>query len=296
MAIEELHYMKFTGKARFDKFINSLVGLVQGISIDGVINNTEAGLLRLWLSEHKEFAGKHPFNELMPVVENAIADGALDDEERQDILWLCQRLRSKEYYSEVTASLQILHGVLGGIAADGIVTKEELQGLSKWLGDNDHLRSYWPYDEVDSLITSVLKDGVVDNTEQKALQNFFSEFVSLLDDKTITQPAMTKDTKVTGVCAVCPEIIFTDSNFCFTGESARFPRKELAKLVHSLGGAAHSSVSKKIHYLIIGAEGNPCWAYSCYGRKVERAIELRKQGANLLIVHEHDFHDAVADA
>jgi hypothetical protein len=56
-----------------------------------------------------------------------------------------------------------------------------------------------------------------------------------------------------------------------------------------------SSVSSKVDYLIIGADGNPCWAYACYGRKVEMAVQLRKQGSRLQLIHEHDFHDAIAD-
>jgi hypothetical protein len=62
-----------------------------------------------------------------------------------------------------------------------------------------------------------------------------------------------------------------------------------------LGGEFVSSVTAKVKYLVIGAEGNPCWTYACYGRKVEKAVELRKSGVRLLIIHENDFHDAVAD-
>lgn len=56
-----------------------------------------------------------------------------------------------------------------------------------------------------------------------------------------------------------------------------------------------SSVSNKTDYLIIGADGNPCWAYACYGRKVEVAVKLRKEGGKILLVHEYDFLDALAD-
>ena len=57
-----------------------------------------------------------------------------------------------------------------------------------------------------------------------------------------------------------------------------------------------TGVSRYLNYLVIGAEGNPCWSYACYGRKVEKAVELRRAGAQILLVHENDFHDAVADA
>ncbi len=47
--------------------------------------------------------------------------------------------------------------------------------------------------------------------------------------------------------------------------------------------------------VIIGANGNPTWAYACYGRKIEAAIRLRRIGHPLLIVHEIDFWDATID-
>lgn len=143
---------------------------------------------------------------------------------------------------------------------------------------------------------SVLKDGLVDEAESKFLQVFFSEFLSVLDDKTITSPIVNIESSIVGVCAVCPEIVFEGSSFCFTGESSKFKRSELAKLVTTLGGNTSSSLTKAVDYLVIGAEGNPCWAYACYGRKVEKAVELRKAGSKLQIIHENDFHDAVSDA
>ncbi len=288
-------YNRFHKWSQLDKSVNTLLGLVQGIAIDGKINNSELNLLNLWLSDHQDLANKHPFNELVPVLSQAIFDGVFTDDEREDIIWLCEKLRSNEYFNEITADLQVLHGILGGIASDGVISPEELRGLRNWLDNHDHLKSCYPYDEIDSLITSALRDGKVDDQENKLLQGFFSEFLAILDNKTITAPLMTKAQSVQGVCASCPEIIFEGSKFCFTGASNRYSRSEFETLIKSLGGEPLSSVSNKVNYLVIGAEGNGCWAYACYGRKVEKAVELRKQGAKLLIVHENDFHDAVAD-
>ena len=55
------------------------------------------------------------------------------------------------------------------------------------------------------------------------------------------------------------------------------------------------TVTKSLNYLVIGAEGNPCYAYACYGRKVEKEVELRRGGARIQLVHENDYHDAIAD-
>jgi NAD-dependent DNA ligase len=141
-----------------------------------------------------------------------------------------------------------------------------------------------------------MKDQKIDPNEQALLRAFFSEFTAVMDDRTITSPVVSEGTNVVGLCAVCPEIEFSASTFCFTGASSRYTRADLAAMVERLGGTFSQNVTKTVNYLIIGADGNPCWSYACYGRKVEKAVALRKSGIHLVLVHENDFHDAVADA
>jgi len=296
MDAEYLGYAQYMSKARLDKAINSLLGLVEGVAIDGQISSAEVGFFRIWLSDQQQYRNRHPFTELVPLVEQAIADGRLSEDERDDIRWLCERLRSEEYFDATTADLQRLHGVMGGIVADGVVTEQELRGLRDWVSQHEHLRACWPYDEVDSLITSILRDQRVDAQEQLRLKSFFSEFVAVLDDRTITQPLVQVAGSFVGLCAVDPEIQFPGHKFCFTGMSARLTRAGFVDPVRKLGGEPLMGVSRFLNYLVIGAEGNPCWSYACYGRKVEKAVELRRSGARILLVHENDFHDAVADA
>lgn len=295
MYTEEHKYIKFTAKSRLDKAVNSLLGIIEGIAIDGLINAMELNFLEMWLAEHAELRERHPFNELIPVVEIALADRILTEEEREDITWLCERLRSDDFYDKTTADLQRLHAILGSIIADTEISEMELRGLSQWLDDHDHLRSCWPYDEIGSLITNVLSDKKIDAQEHQLLYRFFSEFVALLDGRTIVSAPLSDGDSIVGLCAVCPDISFAGSKFCFTGTSSRYTRSELVETVSRLGGEVVPSPSGKVNYLVIGADGNPCWAYACYGRKVEKAVALRKAGVRILIIHEHDFHDAVSD-
>jgi len=129
------------------------------------------------------------------------------------------------------------------------------------------------------------------------LHAFFSEFIALADGRTLTCSTMIAGDNgmIVGLCAVCPEITLDGKHFVLTGASSRYPRAKFAETIAALGGKLARNLSKKVDFLVIGSDGNPCWAYACYGRKVEQAIELRKAGSRLLIVHEHDFHDAVAD-
>jgi NAD-dependent DNA ligase len=291
-----LDFRRFLTKAELDKAINGLLGLVEGVAMDGRVSDSEVSFLRLWLADHQRWRDVHPFTELVPLVEQAVQDGVLTDEEREDLRWLCDKLRSEQYFCQVTGDMQRLHAILGGIAADRVVTAEELRGLSAWMDDHAHLQRCWPFDEIQSVVTGVLRDGRVDPREHDLMLQFFSEFTPILDDRALTQPLVAVDQQLVGLCAVCPEISFAGATFCFTGASTRMTRSSFHDLVRELGGKPLDSVTKKLDYLIIGADGNACWAFAAYGRKVERAVELRRQGAKLLLVHENDFHDAVQDA
>lgn len=284
-------YFKYTIKARNDKAMNTLLGILEGITADQTISTSEWQLLAKWVEENKSLADRHPYNELVPPLIDAMADGKLSEEEHEDLTWLCQKLRSTEYYDQVTADIQRLQGILGAIAADGVIAREEIESLSSWLADNDHLRRCWPYEEVDSLITSAMKDNRIDPGEQKELLEFFSSFTTGGLD--VENPSA-KIKPLAGICSVSPELVFEGHRFCFTGESSRATRDEMKIMALDRGARVVTSVSSVLNYLVVGAEGNPCWAYSCYGRKIEKAMQLRQDGSKILIIHEVDYFDALA--
>jgi len=284
-------YYKYTSKARMDKAINSLLGILEGIAIDSQLNEKEIGYLGGWLLEYQDYVQRHPFNELLPVVARSLQDRILSSGEHEEIIWLCEKFRSTEYYSENAADMQRLQSLLAGISADGAVSEEELDRLSDWLAEHEHLKSCYPYDEVESLIVSALADHHIDPQEHEDMLSFFMDFSTI--SSTGGQPVDVSPI-VTGICAVDPMIEFSDSVFCFTGEAATLTRSELARHVLSRGGEVSKGVNRKINYLIVGSAGNPCWKYACYGLKIEKVISLRKEGYPIVIVHEKDFLDSIA--
>lgn len=292
---DELSYYRYTGPQRLEKAIHTLEGMLAGFAADSVISREELQILRGWLDSHAEFAGRHPFNEIIPALNEALHDGALSHEEHTDLMWLCQKFTcNNKYFDAITAEMQRLHGLMAGISFDGKITKRELEGLQEWLNEHADLRTCWPYDELESLIATVLADGVIDVHEHAALMAFFAEFATQTGHRSVKLPDDDSFSTVKGVCALSPEIEFVDRLFCFTGRSERLPRKQLQLLVEERGGKFSSSLVKSVDYLVIGADGNPCWAYSCYGRKVEEAIKHRKEGSSILLVHEYDFWDSVS--
>jgi hypothetical protein len=292
-------YLKFTSRSRLDRAIHTLEGLLRGVAMDGKVNDIEVGAISQWMDEYRVYANVHPFNEVVDKVLDIIQDGAIDEEEKADILWLCGKYTSpNRFFDDVTSDMQRLQAICGGITADGELNEKELVGLQAWIDQHQHLRTLWPYDEFESLLMTVLRDGKIDQKEHAQMMAFFQDFTDLPgNSKTIELPSDDQeDSLVGGVCAVCPEIVFEDRTFCFTGKSERVSRDQLAAQVASRGGRFSKTVTKAVNYLVIGADGNPCWTYCCYGRKVEQAVTLRRKGTPILIVHEHDYWDAILDS
>lgn len=292
---ESLPFRKYLGKAEVDKAVHTLEGILKGISIDGDVNISEAVELVKWFETYKKWVKLHPFNELIPIVANAIEDNVLSNEEMKDIIWFCHNISTENmYYDIITSDIQRLQGILHGILSDNHISDDEINGLRDWLEENEHLKQCYPYDEVYGLIISVLSDGKILDNERDLLKLFFYQFVNLhLSSNTSVQEVLSlkKEIKVSGICAVCPEISMQEKTYCFTGISSQTTRKGFASIVQVLGGTYNDRITQETNYLIIGDNGNPCWAFSCYGRKVEQAVQLRKKGHTIMIVHENDFWD-----
>ena len=290
-------YRKFTKKSEFNKNLNILKGIIKGISIDSNINTIEIDELIAWCDSVQELEKYSPFKDLIPCINNAVKDNILSNDEIEDILWICDKyLKDNNYYDIITCGLQELQGIFHGILADNKISNEELLSLNSWLKNNSFLSGYYPYDEIYSLLDNILSSEFIDNDSINMLKVFFNEFIdsnisSNIDFKTIEE--LKNDYSITGICTKNPVLTFENKNFCFTGTSSKTTRQGFKNIVTSLGGNAKNTVSSKTDYLVIGDEGNPCWAYSCYGRKVEQAINIRKKGGKTLIVHENDFWEYI---
>ena len=295
-------YRHFATRQRVDKAVQTFQGLVSGITIDGELNADEIAELLNWTREYADLLGRSPFKELKEKLDQIMADGQIDPEEQEDLLWVCRNLSPEsEYFNDITHDIQQLHGIMHGIMADGQVTLAEATGLQEWMEAHADLKGTYPYDELDSLLTTILTDKMIDDSEQQTLRLFFEDFIEYSFAKKVrtesqrVKAALPKSITLPGICAMCPEIAFENRVFTFTGTSAKATRKQIVDQITGMGASFSPSVTPQTHYLVVGAGGNPCWAFSCYGRKVEKAVGIRKAGGTILIVHENDFWDAVEE-
>jgi hypothetical protein len=132
--------------------------------------------------------------------------------------------------------MQALHGILGGISCDHAISENELRPLDEWLTNHADLRTYWPYEEIASLASSVLADGKIDAEEHKMLITFLSGWSSIDGSKSLSLPRDESRTPVMGICAICPTITLASNVFCFTGESTRCTRQSIADVIKKAKG------------------------------------------------------------
>ena len=286
-----------TSKQQADKAISSLKGILLGIKIDETINEKEINELKKWVSKHKELISRNPFTEFMTIIDETIKHNIPEKETIEDLFWLCQKYENDSYFfNGVTSDLQTLQGICHGILADGEINDQEVWDLNEWLKANEHLASYYPYDELRSIILSIVSDGIIDEEEKLVLKAYFTHFVKLHDDDIHKQVKNeTSGILISGHCTSDPVVTFQEKIFCITGVLKRGSRESLQKEIIRLGGIITETISRKTDYLIVGDNGNPAWAFACYGRKVEKALSLRKEGHTIMLVHEFDFSDIIDD-
>lgn len=288
---EEINYRIYTAKSEADKAINSLKGILTGIKLDSVVNSDELNELSKWVDGHYYLVNKNPFQEFMIFIKDRIDNTNMTSEDIEDLLYLAQKYENDNiYYNGITSDLQLLQGICYGILADGVINDKEIFELNDWLNKHSHLSSYFPYDELKEILRKIVQDNRIDDDERVILKAYFYQFVKLREESNhckIRDEIM--NIPITMLYSFNPMIEFNEKVFCLTGKFKGGKQEDLIKNIDGRGGLCSNGVSKKVDYLIVGDNGNEAWAYACYGRKVEQAINLRKTGHNILIVNEFEL-------
>ncbi len=281
----------FLSQQKIQQTFETLLGLIDGICADNTIKSSEINALKSWVEMHEYLKYRSPFNEIIKIVKPAITDGILTNEEIKDIRYVCVNVL-KNYNA---FDIGRLHGLASGIASDGDLNELEWNTLKIWLRESSYLKGSWPYDEINTLVTKHQRAEALSIQEKEIVIYYFNDFCGLNKNLSLTHPLNEPNMPITGICAICPEVEVFEKVFCLTGESRKYPRKEIADKIIEYGGSYKNDVSGLVDYLVVCSEGSPMWIYSCYGRKVEAAIAMRKEGHRIQIIHEFDLWDYFED-
>lgn len=293
MGNNEYAHRIFTQKSEADKALNTLKGILAGIVIDDVVNESEINSLKEWVSQHNLLIQRNQFKEFMSAINGYLQSEIPKSEFIQDLIYLCQAYESDNYYyNGITSDIQILNGLCQGILADNRINDEEIEGLNQWIDKHKHLDGLWPYDELTAIVEGVLADGEISSNDRELLHAFLLQFGSHGQSNTFAE----KLDDTNSIYSVNPKVEIQGKSFSFTGILESFSRTKAVETVEKFGGNSTANPGQKTNYLVVGEIGNLSWAYTAYGRKIEIAIKLRKAGHRIQIIRESDFKKAVERA
>jgi NAD-dependent DNA ligase len=194
-----------------------------------------------------------------------------------------------------------LLGLVQGILADGAIVEPEARFLQTWISEHADMREQWPCSVLMSRIDEMLSDGVLDPEEQGELLKRMLDFVALRHASAAIVINVPKGAEPLPAVTLsspyddpAPSIEYPGRIFVVTGDFACAKRSDIVSKIESQGGDVASSVSKKVHFLLIGSLGSELWKADGYGTKIEKAIELRNAGAPIRIVAEKHWFESLA--
>lgn len=190
--------------------------------------------------------------------------------------------------NELKGSCAVLLGIAQGLLSDGQLQDSEIRFLHDWLNANETLSNCWPGDVLREQVEDVLRDGVITESEREHLVRTLQELVGgrlgdLAESPMVTQLAMDEGS----------DIQFDGRVFCLTGDFVFGPRETCQDAITRRGGQIKPNVSKKIDFVVVGGLGSKEWKHGGFGTKVERAVELQREGAKVRIVHEDAWAEAL---
>lgn len=281
----------YTIRPQLDKSISTLRGILLGINSDGIVHEKELQELSEWAICNNNLLENASFSEFMGIIAEVVSRNSITVDDIEELFWRCDEFEPKNlYYDFVTYDIQELHGYCHGILSDGKISDKEVYALNAWLKEKEHLANHYPYDEICCLINRVLEDNRIEESEQKMLKAYFLQFTDIKrEDTRQALDCDTKDTDVVTLLNCNPHIEIEGKTFCITGSLEYGLKEDLSAEITDRGGLVSDVLRKNTDYLIVGCKGSRAWAFTRYGRKVEKAVSMRKAGSCIQLVSEKDF-------
>lgn len=176
-----------------------------------------------------------------------------------------------------------LIGMAQGLIADDKLNDAEIHFLHKWLVANDAVHRNPLIAMLIERIDAILEDGVIDEDERADLHDTIASLTA--SDFELGEVA--KSTTLP-LCNPVPEIDFEGTRFCFTGTFTFGKRKECEAATKEAGGDT-GSLTQKTDFLVIGAYATESWKQESFGRKIEKAVEMRTNGHPIAIISETEW-------
>ncbi|WP_265948331.1 BRCT domain-containing protein [Dechloromonas sp. A34] len=173
-----------------------------------------------------------------------------------------------------------LLGICEFALQDGHIDQTEAHSILSWLHNHRLSIDTWPASVLYDRLRYMLADGHLDEDEQRDLLTLIMNIASPRSSAgNVVPTALPLNTPA-------PPVTIEGHSFCFTGVFDFGKRADCHGAIEQRGGIPAGSITKKLHYLVIGNIGSDVWRHSSFGSKIAKAVDYREAGAPLAIISE----------
>lgn len=252
------------------KLMTDLYGIAVGISLDGVISRNELGALEEWADGCSSLLDDPLLKIATDLIGVVLRKSAISTQEQSTLMNLTRPFVTDGHNTQETVCFQQLLGIIKGISADEHVSELEASRLKSWLSYCNAASYGGEFSVIEKELDDVLEDGVIKRDEEDRLLSLFGKIINPMNS---TSSAVSYEGK----------------RFVLSGNFSFGEKNEVAAVIKERGGEVSDSVSGKVSYVVVGAEGSERYANGEYGSKVKKAMELQDKGKPIQIIMESDL-------
>jgi len=270
-----------------DKSAYALRGILQGIVADRELNDMELLFLDTWMRSQEHLDADGDVIDLLDTIGDILKDGYISTNELEELNALISDVieYGRQSAERIEDCINELLGLLLGISADGRITNGEFEHLDEWLANNPQISDKWPANVLIDRIKEAKKDGVFDDEEKQDILETLKKITGQRFDETGAADG--------AVAEVFSEEItkFTHHNkrICFTGKFVCGARKVCEKTAVEKGAIVAKSITTNLDVLVLGTLASRDWRFTSHGRKIEKALEYKKRGRDILVLSERTW-------
>lgn len=179
-------------------------------------------------------------------------------------------------------AIQELQGIAFAIEYDKKLSNDEIKMLLEWMMRNVHFSDEWPISRVSEHFMELSEKREVTEEWRAKMLEILSDIKCGRNVLGFELDELKSSADLAG--KIC----------CVTGTFQDRKREEVHELLAEYGAIIGKTACMKTDYLFVGSKGAIAWRFSGFGRKIETALELRKQYGRLKICMEENLLDVLS--
>lgn len=274
----------FSFSRQKEKAMHGLQGILAGVVADQRLNEKELLFLDAWLKSQDALRDHEDVVAILSQVGEVLEDGEITREELAAMQTSIEKIveANNEDPREGIGRADELVGFLTGVASDGILNDQEVDALSTWLNRNESIRDKWPASVIVNRLNNILEDGIITEEERQDLMVTVQQITGT--ESTTEEVSYEASTEVWEDSV--DDVKIAGSVFCLSGEFVSGDRNTVDTNLRLRGAETSPNVNKDVNYLVIGTLASRDWLYTSHGRKIEKALLLKRKDVPISVITE----------